>query len=93
MSKISSLVLLSKLTSLNAMQIEISFAAAYDFNQYTQYVPRPRPLAFRQSPLELRTFWFSFSGNGQYLFEFELLLGYLSEVLKVTHYDQHGLQV
>ena len=23
------------------MQIEISFAAAYDFNQYTQYVPRP----------------------------------------------------
>ena len=52
-----------------------------------------RSLAFRQSPLELRTFWFSFSGNGQYLFEFELLLGYLSEVLKVTHYDQHGLQV
>ena len=52
-----------------------------------------RPLAFRQSPLELRTFWISFSGNGQYLFEFELLLGYLSEVLKVTHYDQHGLQV
>ena len=27
------------------MQIEISFAAAYDFNQYTKYVPRPgRPL-------------------------------------------------
>ena len=25
------------------MQIEISFAAAYDFNQYTQYVPCPRP--------------------------------------------------
>ena len=25
------------------MQIEISFAAAYDFNQYTQYVPRPVP--------------------------------------------------
>ena len=28
-------------TSLNAMQIEISFAAAYNFNQYTQFVPRP----------------------------------------------------
>ena len=25
------------------MQIQISFAAAYDFNQYTQYVPRPDP--------------------------------------------------
>ena len=23
----------------DAMQIQISFAAAYDFNQYTQYVP------------------------------------------------------
>ena len=23
------------------MQIGIAFAAAYDFNQYTQYVPRP----------------------------------------------------
>ena len=41
MSKISSLVLLSKSNSLDAMQIEISFAAANDFNQYTQYVPRP----------------------------------------------------
>ena len=29
--------------SFNAMQIEITFAAAYDFNQYTQYVPRPGP--------------------------------------------------
>ena len=29
--------------SLNVMQIKISFAAAYDFNQYTQYVPRPGP--------------------------------------------------
>ena len=58
---------------------------------YNSYFARPP--AFRQSPLELRTFWFSFSGNGQFLFEFELLLGYLSEVLKVTHYDQHGLQV
>ena len=38
-------MLLSKLTSLNAVQIEISFAAAYDFNQYSfnQYVPRLAP--------------------------------------------------
>ena len=43
MSKISSLVLLSKLNSFNAIQIEISFAAAYDFNQYMQYIPRPGP--------------------------------------------------
>ena len=35
--------MLSKVTSLNAMQIEISFAAVYDFNQYTQYVPCPSP--------------------------------------------------
>ena len=32
------------------MQIEISFAAAYDFNQYTQYVPRP-------GPSQPRRFW------------------------------------
>ena len=25
------------------MQIEIIFAAAYDFNQYMQYAPRPSP--------------------------------------------------
>ena len=43
MSIISSLVLLSNSTSLNAMQIAISFAAAYDFNQYMQYIPRPGP--------------------------------------------------
>ena len=43
------------------MQIENSFAAAYDFNRYTQCVPRPGPLLAPQiltpSPLRPINLW------------------------------------
>ena len=35
--------MLSKLTSHDAMQIKISFAAAYDFNQLIHPAPAPAP--------------------------------------------------